>query len=503
MWEFSTTLPGSGCSTAKRLCTMASNQRTSSPTEEGALESQGMEMDCFGGALDNKRGWKRRSWQFDTRADAGGITFCPVKERGMSGKSNDTQNHPLPHSEREQERLSGWTATPFQRGRFTKAPMVTTNPNRRKQTRRTGSDALRGCSIPHTRAHGAQLLWDRKRRGCTAWPQRSHWIDCDAGNWSPSASQSQSHPSERKRLLIASDWSRSRFQLSQDHWMRCICRGWTFPTQDPRSVVSFGGNPFICTAGVFLMTSGRWSKLTSQRSQTSFSWMECWWTGRWLRPSTAIPRSLATAASPTQLRPFLQGFNGCETLTSITIPVPSKKSELRRFQIAVRWSQWQFLEASRPWAPILFMGATICRKSGLLGRFKLSKWWMMPCPTEKWLALFGAHQKRAWITRHPTQPRRLMRTPQITHKLPSITIPDSMTKIAGWAFFDCSGLETVTIPHTVTSIGESAYSCNSLKSATIPGSVTSIGDYAFHWHLLWFQSQLLSLVKALFGSVIA
>ena len=64
--------------------------------------------------------------------------------------------------------------------------------------------------------------------------------------------------------------------------------------------------------------------------------------------------------------------------------------------------------------------------------------------------------------------------------LTSINIPNSVTSIGDGAFVGCSGLTSITIPNSVTSIGESAfYGCSSLTSFTIPNSVTSIGDYAF------------------------
>ncbi len=45
---------------------------------------------------------------------------------------------------------------------------------------------------------------------------------------------------------------------------------------------------------------------------------------------------------------------------------------------------------------------------------------------------------------------------------------------------DCSSLESIEIPDSVTSIGANAFNgCSSLKSITIPNSVTSIGRYAF------------------------
>ena len=64
--------------------------------------------------------------------------------------------------------------------------------------------------------------------------------------------------------------------------------------------------------------------------------------------------------------------------------------------------------------------------------------------------------------------------------LTSIAIPEGVTSIGSGAFSICSGLTSVNIPEGVTSIGQQAfYSCSSLTSITIPESVTSIGDWAF------------------------
>ena len=101
-----------------------------------------------------------------------------------------------------------------------------------------------------------------------------------------------------------------------------------------------------------------------------------------------------------------------------------------------------------------------------------------------------------------------------------LVIPDSITSIGSYVFYNCSSLTSITIPDGVTSIGSSAFSgcsiitaniptnaisvipkstlqtviinsgenigssafseCSSLTSITIPNSVTSIGDYAFY-----------------------
>jgi hypothetical protein len=64
--------------------------------------------------------------------------------------------------------------------------------------------------------------------------------------------------------------------------------------------------------------------------------------------------------------------------------------------------------------------------------------------------------------------------------LPSISLPNSVTRIESWVFFGCMSLTSVTIPGSVTTIGEHAFHlCDSLISITIPNSVTTIGDASF------------------------
>lgn len=66
----------------------------------------------------------------------------------------------------------------------------------------------------------------------------------------------------------------------------------------------------------------------------------------------------------------------------------------------------------------------------------------------------------------------------IPSSLKSVTVTGG--NILRGAFYNCTGLTSVTIGNSVTSIGEWAFSgCSGLTSITIPDSVTSIGDRAF------------------------
>ena len=65
--------------------------------------------------------------------------------------------------------------------------------------------------------------------------------------------------------------------------------------------------------------------------------------------------------------------------------------------------------------------------------------------------------------------------------LTSVTIPNPVTEIGYSAFSGCRGLTSVTIPTSLKTIGERAFKdCQSLTSVAIPNSVTTIGDLAFY-----------------------
>ena len=62
----------------------------------------------------------------------------------------------------------------------------------------------------------------------------------------------------------------------------------------------------------------------------------------------------------------------------------------------------------------------------------------------------------------------------------SVTIPESVTEIGDYAFSGCTGLTSIVIPNSVTKIGDYAFYCGyRLESVVIGSGVTTIGESAF------------------------
>ena len=69
---------------------------------------------------------------------------------------------------------------------------------------------------------------------------------------------------------------------------------------------------------------------------------------------------------------------------------------------------------------------------------------------------------------------------ELCFTLTTVTIPSSVTTIGEYAFYKRSSLASITIPSSVTTIGDGAfYRCSSLTQIAIPSSVKMIGKDAF------------------------
>ncbi len=64
--------------------------------------------------------------------------------------------------------------------------------------------------------------------------------------------------------------------------------------------------------------------------------------------------------------------------------------------------------------------------------------------------------------------------------LNSVKIPDSVTSIGNYGFYNCQSLTNIDLPAKLETIGESAFSnCKRLEKVEIPESITSMGKFAF------------------------
>lgn len=96
-----------------------------------------------------------------------------------------------------------------------------------------------------------------------------------------------------------------------------------------------------------------------------------------------------------------------------------------------------------------------------------------------------------------------VKMPNIGNELTAYTVPEGITAVSSYAFYNCAALQSVTLPQTLTEIGFAAFSdcpaltgidlpagltelgsnafenCTSLTHAQIPGGVSVIGGYAF------------------------
>ena len=67
------------------------------------------------------------------------------------------------------------------------------------------------------------------------------------------------------------------------------------------------------------------------------------------------------------------------------------------------------------------------------------------------------------------------------HNIQSVTIPESVTSIGQSAFEDCFSLYSLIIKDAATSIGKSAFNgCSALTTLSLGKKITTIGDYAFY-----------------------
>ncbi|MBR6027505.1 MAG: leucine-rich repeat domain-containing protein [Clostridia bacterium] len=163
-------------------------------------------------------------------------------------------------------------------------------------------------------------------------------------------------------------------------------------------------------------------------------------------------------------------FEGCTSLTSVTVPVSVTSIGGGAFKDCTSLSTIYYIGTEAQWAAIRIDRGTIPRTTNIV---------FTQCGDNVYWTLrddaliiygYGPMYNYSEFAEHPW-----------SRSIKKVVINDGVTSIGDFAFGWCTDLTTVTIPDSVTSIGRSAfYECTSLTSLIIPVSVTSIGNAVFN-----------------------
>ena len=239
----------------------------------------------------------------------------------------------------------------------------------------------------------------------------------------------------------------------------------------PNGVTSIGSGAFSSCSSLASVTIGN---SVTHLGRSAFSGCRC-------LTSVTIGNSVTSIGD--------EAFSGCSSLTSLTIPNSVTNIECRAFSrcsslISVTIGNsvtsighTAFFGCSSLTSvtipnSVVFIGMDAfsgCSSLPVIDNLRYADTYLVEA-VDKTLSSCSIKQGTKWI---------LFGALEDCRRLTSVTIPGSVTNIGENAFRGCSSLTSMMIPGSVTNIGESAFSgCRSLTSIEIPNSVTSIEEGA-------------------------
>ena len=182
--------------------------------------------------------------------------------------------------------------------------------------------------------------------------------------------------------------------------------------------------------------------------------------------SADIPAMIENVAVKTI---WYRAFNGCKSLTSVTIP-----NSVTRIQ------QFAFATCESLTSVTIPNSVTEIWESAFSGCKSLTSVSIPRSVTAIERAVFYGCDALTNITIPNNITKISDEAFSYCTSLTNITIPDSVTTIGTDAFASCTSLTNITIPCGVTYIGmQTFYNCDSLININIPDSVATIGNMAF------------------------